>query len=84
MVFLELQWEPGVYSQVMAGMAIQFRVCSATSRLLSSYDGCLINLNWLGRTIWMLLQLSHETEGHFIVGTVILGFLTIFKRCQGN
>ena len=22
------------------------------------------------------------TEGHFLVGTVILGFLTIFKKCQ--
>ena len=43
-----------------------------------------MNLNWLGRTIRMLLQVWHETEGHFIVGTVILGFLTIFKRCQAS
>ena len=30
----------------------------------------------------MLLQVWHETEVHFLVGTVILGFLTIFKKCQ--
>ena len=41
-----------------------------------------MNLNWLGRTIRMLLHVWHETEGHFLVGTVILGFLTIFKKCQ--
>ena len=68
----------------MAGMAIQFRICSATSGLLSSYDGYLMNLNWLGRTIWMLLQVWYETEGHFLVGTVILGFLTIFRKCQAS
>ena len=25
-----------------------------------------------------------ETEGHFLVDTVILGFLTIFKNCQAS
>ena len=25
-----------------------------------------------------------ETEGHFLVVTVILGFLTIFKNCQAS
>ena len=25
-----------------------------------------------------------ETEGHFLVGTVILGFLTIFKKSQAS
>ena len=84
MVFLELRWGPGVYSRVLAGMAIQTRVCSAMSGLLSSYDGYLMNLNWLCRTIRMFLQVWHETEGHFLVGTVILGFLKIFKRCQAS
>ena len=32
----------------------------------------------------MLLQVWQETEGHFLVGTVILGFLTIFKKCQAS
>ena len=25
-----------------------------------------------------------ETEGHFLVGTVIFGYLTIFKKCQAS
>ena len=25
-----------------------------------------------------------ETEGHFLVGTVLLGFITIFKKCQAS
>ena len=28
--------------------------------------------------------MRRETEGHFLVGTVILGFLTIFKKCQAS
>ena len=30
----------------------------------------------------MLLQVRQETEIHFLVGTVILGFLSIFKKSQ--
>ena len=32
----------------------------------------------------MLLELRLETEGHFLVGTVILGFLSIFKKSQAS
>ena len=32
----------------------------------------------------MLLELRQETEVHFLVGTVILGFLSIFKKSQGS
>ena len=32
----------------------------------------------------MLLEVSCGTEGHFLVGTVILGFLTIFKKGQAS
>ena len=32
----------------------------------------------------MLLEVSRETEGHFLVGTVILGFLSIFKKSQAS
>ena len=39
MVFLELRREPGIYSHVMAGMALQSHVCSATSGLLSTSNG---------------------------------------------
>ena len=36
----------------------------------------------LGRTIRTLLEVRQETEFHFLVGTVILGFLSIFKKIQ--
>ena len=32
----------------------------------------------------MLLEMRQETEVHFLVGTVILGFLFIFKKCQAS
>ena len=32
----------------------------------------------------MLLEVRHETEVHFLVGTVILGFLPIFKKSQAS
>ena len=38
----------------------------------------------LGRTIRTLLELRQETEVHFLVGTVILGFLSIFKKSQAS
>ena len=46
MSFLELRQSPGIYSRVRAGMAFETRVCSATSGLLSSYDGHLGKLNY--------------------------------------
>ena len=36
----------------------------------------------LGRPIRTLLEVRQETEVHFLVGTVILGFLSIFKKSQ--
>ena len=38
----------------------------------------------LGRTIQTLLEMRRETEGHFLVGLVILGFLTIYKKSQAS
>ena len=35
-------------------------------------------------TIRTLLEVRWETEGHFLVGTVILGFLSIFKESQAS
>ena len=32
----------------------------------------------------MLLEVSQETKAHFLVGTVILGFLSIFKKSQAS
>ena len=38
----------------------------------------------LGRTIRTLLEVRQETEFHFLVGRVILGFLSIFKKGQAS
>ena len=38
----------------------------------------------LGRTIRTLLEVRQETEVHFLVRTVILGFLSIFKKSQAS
>ena len=38
----------------------------------------------LGRTIRMLLEVRQETQIHFLLGTVILGFLSIFKKSQAS
>ena len=35
-----------------------------------------------GRTIQKLLEVRHETEVHFLVSTLILRFLSIFKKSQ--
>ena len=36
----------------------------------------------LDRTIRTLLEVRQETEVHFLVATVIFGFLSIFKKSQ--
>ena len=38
----------------------------------------------LGRTIRMLLEVRQETKVHLLFGTVILGFLSIFKKSQAS
>ena len=32
----------------------------------------------------MLLEVRQETKAHFLFGTVILGFISIFKNCQAS
>ena len=32
----------------------------------------------------MLLEVRQETKAHFLVGTVIMGFLSIFKKSQAS
>ena len=34
----------------------------------------------LGRTIWTVLEVKQETKAHFLVGRVILGYLSILKE----
>ena len=38
----------------------------------------------LRRTIRTHLEVKQETEVHFLVGTVILGFLSIFKKSKAS
>ena len=38
----------------------------------------------LGRTIRTLPEVRRETEIHFLLGTVILGLLSIFKKSQAS
>ena len=38
----------------------------------------------LGRAIQMLLEVRRETQVHFLVATVILGFLSIFNKSQAS
>ena len=38
----------------------------------------------LSRTIWTLLVVKQETKVHFLVGKVILRFLSIFKKSNGS
>ena len=53
-------------------------------------DSCLVTRETsgistsLGRAIWMLLKVRQETDGPFLVATVILGFLSIFKKSQAS
>ena len=44
--FYRVAREPGIYSRVTVGIAIENFPCSALSGLLSSYDGPLRNLNY--------------------------------------
>ena len=41
-------------------------------------------LTTLSRTIRTHQEVKQETEGHFLVGTVILGFLSTFKKSKAS
>ena len=53
-------------------------------------DSCLVMrdtsglFSRLGRSTWKLLEVRQETKGPFLVATVILGFLSIFKKSQAS
>ena len=69
--------------ELRRGWPFKTRVCSAKSGLLSSYDRLLRNLNYLGRTIWTLLEVTREAKPPLLFVTVILGFLSNFTKSQG-
>ena len=51
-------------------------------------DSCLVTVDIsqsstrLGKSIWMLLEVSLETQVPFLVATAILAFLSIFNKSQ--
>ena len=53
-----------------------------------SQDSCLVTRETsgissrLGRAIQMLLKVIRETQGPILVATVILGFLSVFKKSK--
>ena len=53
-------------------------------------DSCLVMRDTsgistrLGRAIWTLFEVRRKTKGPFLVATVILGFLSIFKKSQAT
>ena len=85
MVFLQLRHGPGVYLRVTAGMAIQ-----NSSFFQRWQDSCLVTKDTpeissrFGRAIHTLLKVNGETQAPFVVATVILGFLSIFKKSQAS
>ena len=50
----------------------------------SGYQGHLRNLHRIGRAIRTFLKLRQETQGPFLVATVLLGFLSIFNKSQAS
>ena len=84
MAFLELRQEPGVYSRVTVGIAIQNSSLFSEVRILSSYQGHLRNLNkaWQDNTDASGGEVG--TKGPFLVSKKILGFLSISKKSQAS
>ena len=85
MVVLQLQWVPGAYSRVTAGMILQslcLFIDARNSSLVTMHTSGISSR--LGRAIQTLLEMRREMEGPFLVATVILGFLSIFKESQAS
>ena len=84
MVFLELHQEPGIYSHLMAGMALQKSCMFSDIRTpvylrgtaRDSPQGMEAQQGPLSRGA------GDPTQGSFLTATGILGFLSIFKRSQ--
>ena len=83
-VFSSYGMKLGYILELRRGWPLETQVCSATSGLLSSYDGHLKNLNYAWQDKRTLLEVRRETKQPFLDGTVILGFLSIFKKCQAS
>ena len=82
MVFLEVQRTRGVYSRVKAGMILQSSCLFSNVRNPVLLGGIPLEAPqaWEGNTV--LLEVRQETEVPFLFATVILEFLSIFKKSQ--
>ena len=74
-IFSSCDWKPGYILELRRGWSFRTRVCSVTTRPLSSYGETSGSLKSLGRSLWMLSGVRQETEHPFLVATVILSFL---------
>ena len=83
------------FSRVAAGTWRIFSSCGVNdpSKLVfvkRCQDSCLVTRDTSGicsrlvRSIWTLLKVRWGTQGPFLVATVILGFLSIFKKSQAQ
>ena len=84
MVFLELQRKPGVCSRVTAGVDIKNFCCSATSGLLSSYDGHLRNLNWTWQYNTDASGGEAGDKGSLSSWNTDIGIPIHFQKCQAS
>ena len=75
MVFLELQWAPGVYSGDEPSKLVVVQRCHDPCIVTRDTSGITLRLS---RAIRMFPELRQETKIPFLVATVILGFLSIF------
>ena len=84
-----------IFSQVAAGTWGSFSNYGGTghSKLVfvqRRQDFCLVTRDSsgissrLGRAIWTLIEVRQDTEGPFLDATVILAFLSIFKKTQAS
>ena len=70
--------------ELRRGWPFETRVCSATSGLLSSYDGHLGKLNYAWQENIEASGCELGGQASLIVGTVILVFLSIFTKSQAS
>ena len=84
MVFLEMRWNLGYILELKQECAFKTRVFQ------HHQDSCLVAMDTsgfssrLGSAIGMTLEVRCDTNYPFPFATVILGFLSIFKRGQAS
>ena len=74
----------GYVLELRRGKTLKTFVCSVTSGLISSYDGHLRNLNYAWQYNTDASGVEAGDQLSLYSGTVILGFLSIFKKSQAS